>query len=379
MQYLIPKLIFGCGSRSKLAKESAVFGNKAAFFYSGSLRRSGELEKLLTLLKEEGITPFPYLVDCGEEPTATAADLAGDFVKDNHADMVIAAGGGAVLDLAKAAAALCLQDGRAADYAEGVGSLTLKPVSLPFIALPTTAGTGSEMTKNSVLHLDGYGKRSIRTDSMLAKVAIVDPELTLSVPPAITAASGADALCQLIECYTTKNTTLYTDGLALAHIRPMAEALPKAVEDGSDLAAREILSIGACVSGIGIANAGLGLDHGIAGILGGRCGIRHGICCGILLPHAIAANAAKGVSRYIPIAREFGCDTADPIAAGNFLADYLTELNRKIGIPEDLREYHISRAELRDIAKQCETSSSMRKNPVPFTADEIYTLLEKLI
>ena len=300
-------------------------------------------------------------------------------MKNSHADMVIAIGGGAVLDLGKAAATLCLQDGRTADYAEGVGSMKLAPLSLPLIALPTTAGTGSEMTKNSVLDLEGYGKRSIRSDNMLAKVAIVDPELTVSVPASITAASGADALCQLIEAYTTKNTTLYTDGLALAHIRPMADALRRAVKNGADLAAREALSIGATVSGICIANAGLGLDHGIAGILGGRCGIRHGICCGILLPHAIAANAAKGVSRYIPIAREFGCETTDPITAGTFLSEYLKELNEEIGVPADLKEYHISPENLRSIAEQCETSSSMRKNPVPFTADEIYALLEKLI
>lgn len=379
MQYLIPKLIFGCGSRHKLAAEAAAFGKKAVLFYSRSLEKSGELSRFLAQLDHAGIAASPYLIDCGEEPTDRAADAAGDFVKASHADMVIAIGGGAVLDLGKAAAALCLQEGRAADYAEGVGSMTLKPLSLPFLALPTTSGTGSEMTKNSVLDLEGYGKRSIRTDSMSARVAIVDPELTLSVPPAITAASGADALCQLIEAYTTKNTTLYTDGIALAHIRPMADALRRAVKDGSDLSARETLSIGATVSGICIANAGLGLDHGIAGILGGRCGIRHGICCGILLPHAIAANAAKGVSRYIPIAREFGYDTDDPIAAGAFLAEYLTKLNQEIGVPADLKAYHISPEDLRSIAEQCETSSSMRKNPVPFTAREIYALLEPLI
>ena len=374
MQYLVPKLIFGCGTRSRLAEEASCFGSNAVLFHSASLERSGMLTELCGQLSDAGISVTPACISCAEEPTDILADESARTVCDANADLVIAVGGGAVMDIGKMAAALA-----AADYAEGVGGQQISRTPLPFIALPTTAGTGSEMTKNGVITVEGYGKRSIRSDMMLAKVAIVDPELTLSVPATTTAASGTDALCQLIECYTSKNATPYTDGISLMHIKPTYDALIAAVEDGSNLAAREVLSAGAAMSGICIANSGLGLAHGIGGVLGGICGIRHGICCGILLPHVVKANAEKGVARYADIAALFGCRDTDPTAASTFLAEKLAALNYTIGMPSDLRSFNIPQDQLHTVAKLSASSSSTRKNPVPFTEEEIYALLKKLV
>lgn len=379
MQYLVPKLIFGCGTRSRLAAEVSCFGSSAVLFHSASLEKSGILGELCSQLTAAGISVSPFCISCAEEPTDSLADKCSGFVRDANADIVISVGGGAVMDLGKMAAALAVNEGCAADYAEGVGGQLISKTPLPFFALPTTAGTGSEMTKNGVVTVAGYGKRSIRSDMMLAKTAIIDPELTLSVPASTTAASGTDALCQLIECHTSKNATPFTDGITLAHIKSTYDALRVAVKDGSNLAAREALSAGAAMSGIGIANAGLGLAHGIGGVLGGICGIRHGICCGILLPHAVKANAKKGVKKYADIAAQFGCTETDPTAASEFLAEKLAELNREIGMPSDLRDFNIPQDQLRTVAALSANSSSTKKNPVPFTEDEIYDLLKELV
>lgn len=377
MQYLFPKMIFGSGRRSMLASEARCYGKRAVLFHSASLAANGMLDEFLSRLRAEKLDVHPYCLSCGEEPTDRTADEAARFTAECGAEFVIAVGGGAVMDIGKIAAALAVNKGCAADYAEGVGGKQIAQLPLPFIALPTTSGTGSEMTKNGVICLDGYGKRSIRSDNMLAKCAIIDPELTLSVPAELTAASGADALCQLIESYTSLGAAPLTDGLALAHIRPTAEALRRAVFDGSDLSARETLSAGASVSGICLANAGLGLVHGIAGALGGLCGIRHGICCGILLPHVIAAN--KGTEKYMTIAEDFGFFAKNEDSAGAFLAEKIFRLNEDIGIPYDLRSFSIPSEKLETIAEISAKAGGTKKNPVAFSADEIRIFLEKLI
>lgn len=371
MQYLIPKFIFGNGTRKHLAAEAAPFAKRTVLLHSASLAE--KRDELLTMLPNALCIP----ISCAEEPTAALADEIAAIVRDANVTLVVAAGGGAVMDLGKIAAMLATNGGTAAEYAEGVGTRAIEVAPLPFLALPTTAGTGSEMTKNGVISLPQHGKRSIRSDRMLARTAIVDPELTHTVPPAVTAASGADALCQLIEGYTTSAATPYTDSIALGQIAPTLAALPRAVKDGSDSAAREALSLGAAVSGICIANAGLGLVHGIAGILGGLCSIRHGICCGILLPHVVRFNAQKGVAKYADIAATLGCPTSE--CAGDFLVNRLFALNREIGIPADLRNFHIAPALLDTVCAGAANSGGTKKNPVPVSEHEIHALLSQLI
>ena len=376
--YLMPKLVFGSGSIKKLPEEAAGFGKTAAILCSGSFWKNG-LDELTHNLKKQGIASFSKRLSLKNEPTPETVDEAADFVKSSGADLVISVGGGSVIDTGKIAAGLAANGGKAAEYVENIGDKVFSKLSLPFFAAPTTSGTGSEMAKNGVVMVKGSYKNSIRSDMLLPKAAVVDPCLTLTLPPSVTASSGADALCQLIESYTTKFCTPYTDGISLKHIAPMHDALKRAVKDGSDLEAREILSIGASVSGICIANSGLGLAHGISASIGAVCGIKHGIGCGILMPHVARFNAKRGVKKYIDIARELGREFSDAVAAGDYIADVLTELNLSIGIPENLKEYNITQEELEHILKLTQVSSSTKKNPVKPEYDELKEFISSLI
>ena len=377
--YLMPKLIFGTGAIDRLPAEAAGFGKRAALFYAGSFEKSGGLCRLTDALKEAGVYCECKKLSLKEEPCPKTVDEAAAFVVKSGADMVISVGGGSVVDTGKIAAGIATNGGSASEYVENIGNRRFERLSLPFFAAPTTSGTGSEMAKNGVVSVKGAYKNSIRSDMLLPKAAVVDPALTLSLPPSVTASSGADALCQLIESYTTKPCTPFTDGISLKHIAPMPDALVRAVRDGSDLAARETLRIGATVSGICIANSGLGLAHGISASLGAVCGIKHGIGCGILMPHVARLNAKKGVKKYMDVARELGGEYARETDAGAFIAEKLTEMNAQIGIPEDLKEYRLSADELEHVLELTAVSSSTKKNPVEVSRDELRELLEKLI
>ena len=376
--YLMPKLIFGTGAIEKLPAQAAGFGKRAAVFYAGSFERSGGLEKLTDGLKALGISSAVKKVSLPDEPSPETVDEAVDFINSSNADMVISVGGGSVIDTGKMAAGIAVNGGKAAEYVENIGTKKFTVLSLPFFAAPTTSGTGSEMAKNGVVAVKGEYKNSIRSDMLLPKAAVVDPALTLTLPPSVTASSGADALCQLIESYTTGPCTPFTDAIALKHIAPMPDALIRAYHDGSDIEAREALSIGATMSGICIANAGLGLAHGISASLGAVCGIKHGIGCGILMPHVARFNASKGVKKYIDVAKELGREFSDEISAGKYIADVLRELNQKLGIPEDLKEYALTEEQKEHVIRLTAVSSSARKNPVKASADEVRELLDAL-
>jgi alcohol dehydrogenase class IV len=312
------------------------------------------------------------------EPTVAIVREAVQKARTETCDLVIAIGGGSVLDAGKAIAAMLTNAGDLVDYLEVIGAG--KPLShppAPFIAIPTTAGTGSEVTRNAVLGSPEHRvKASLRSISMLPRLAIVDPELTLTLPRAMTASTGLDALTQLIEPYVSTRANAMTDLLCAEGIRRAASALPRAWEAGADQEARTSMSWVAALGGMALANAGLGAVHGFAAPVGGMFPAPHGAVCAAILPHASAMNLralrsrasdTESLRRYSEVARLLtGKSQATPEDGVAWLAD----LCRRFEIPP-LRTYGVRAAHIPELVEKAARSNSMRGNPIQLTAEEL--------
>jgi alcohol dehydrogenase class IV len=257
----------------------------------------------------------------------------------------------------------------------GMGKKIARPAA-PWMAIPTTAGTGAEATRNAVIGLpEKRFKASIRSELLLPRVALVDPCLGVTVPPAVTAGSGMDALCQLIESYTSTGASPMTDALALQGIPLAAQCLPRAYQNGADLDAREDMALAALLSGITLTNAGLGAVHGFAAALGANFPIPHGIVCAALLPHIINANiqalraqdptdASRGLTRYATIGRKLpGFDSVDDVEAIDACVQFTSNLSCELNIPP-LKQFGIQFGHLAEMVSLSRKASSMRFNPV---------------
>jgi alcohol dehydrogenase len=280
----LPKIIFGAGTFSDLHKIIRSYGGNALIITGGeSFRKSGRLDALACQLDQFQIK-YNFASVRGE-PTAELIDAITREYRKMPVDVVVAIGGGSVLDCGKAVASMLAEEGNVKDYLEGVGTKKLCGAKHPFVAVPTTAGTGSEATKNAVVcdRKEGY-KKSLRHDTCMPDVAVVDPELALTAPQQITAACGLDAISQLIESYTSVKANAFTDSLALRALAFAAESLlPLSTGHGNDISLRGKMSYAALISGITLSHAGLGAVHGIAGPLGGLFPVPHGVACGKLL------------------------------------------------------------------------------------------------
>lgn len=307
-----------------------------------------------------------------QEPTPEIVEAGTALARANGCDCVLAIGGGSVMDTGKAIAAMATNDGHVVDYLEGVGiGRKIEKTPLPFIAVPTTAGTGSEATKNAVLSSSqGKYKKSLRSDHMVAKVAVVDPLLTLSVPPMQTAYSGMDALTQLIEAYISRKANPITDALALAGIEKVGQYLLRAYQNGQDVLAREEVMLGALYSGICLSNAGLGAVHGIAAALGAHVGIPHGLACAVLLPLVLEIN--------LPACEEKLANVGEILAGQAFSTNmeaakagilFIKELNHQMSIPKDFKAWGIGKEQCSILARDS-FSSSMSGNPVQLSQQE---------
>ena len=324
------------------------------------------------------------------EPSVASVSACMQLARDAGCDAAIGIGGGSAIDCAKAVTAVLANGGEPLDYMEvvGRGRKITKP-SLPWVAVPTTAGTGAEATRNAVVHSPEHNfKASIRSEMMLPKVALIDAELAVSVPREVTAASGCDALCQVIESYTSSGATPMSDGLAREGITRAARSLRQVFDHPEDLDAREDMGIVALLSGITLTNAGLGAVHGIAAPMGGRYPVPHGVVCAALLPHVIEANVralrARGsgnlsLARYADIGRELTGrrDLADAAAIDAALV-FITDLTRYMRIPR-LRDYSFAKEGVAEMVSLSMKASSMRYNPIILTAEELAEILTKAI
>jgi alcohol dehydrogenase class IV len=316
------------------------------------------------------------------EPTVDLVREGARQAQDAGCDVVISIGGGSVIDAGKAIAILATNGGEALEFLETVGKgRTISSPPLPFIAVPTTAGTGSEVTRNAVLGSIEHGvKASLRSPLMLPRVAVVDPELTYGLPPEVTAFTGLDALTQLIEPYVSIRANPLVDAICVDGIQRIAGALRRAYQNGADRDARRDMALTSLFGGLALANAGLGVVHGFAAPLGGQWKAPHGALCAALLPHGMAANVAglrarapqhPALERYSAIARLLTGRSEASVEDG---IGWIRALSEELNIPA-LGAWGITEADLPSVAEKAAKASSMQANPLPLTQEELIALV----
>jgi alcohol dehydrogenase class IV len=304
------------------------------------------------------------------------------FARAESCDVIVSCGGGSAIDAGKAIAALLTNPGDALDYLEVIGrAQPLENPPAPFIAIPTTAGTGAEVTRNAVLAApEQRVKASLRSAAMLPRLAIVDPELTYGLPPSITAATGLDALTQLIEPYVSTRANPMTDLFCREGIRCVAGALANAVLGHAE--ARRDMSWASLLGGLALANAGLGAVHGFAAPIGGMFPAPHGAVCAAVLPHATAVNiaalrsrqpASRALQRYEEIARLL---TGDAQAAADDAVSWIADLCRTVEIPP-LHTHGVTAVSADEICEKAGRASSMKANPIELNAGELLEILDR--
>jgi alcohol dehydrogenase class IV len=338
----------------------------------------GRAESLVEGLQQRGAEVVLLCVD--GEPDLPFVAGGAELARRRAIQVVIGIGGGSAIDAAKAIAALAANEGDPLDYLEVVGAnKPLGRAPLPLIAVPTTAGTGSEVTRNAVLSVPGRRvKASLRSPLMLPRLAVVDPELTYSLPPSITATTGLDALTQLIEPFLSVRANALTDALCRDGIARVARSLERAWRDGHDEAARADMSLASLFGGLGLANAGLGAVHGLAAPIGGMFHAPHGAVCAALLPHVMAANVRAlrnaGGGAALDRAAETAfllCGRRDADAA----VEWLHDIVKRLGVPR-LGELGVDAGGVPAVAEQAQRSSSMKGNPVALAAGQLAAILE---
>jgi alcohol dehydrogenase class IV len=381
---LLPqRVVFGWGRRAEIGALAADLGRRA-FLVVGSrtLEASGVVGALQQHLAAAGVHST-LLARISAEPDIATVDEAARRIREyapGLGDLVIAVGGGSAIDLGKAVAALATNpDGESVrDYLEGIGrglKLTRRP--LPVLAVPTTAGTGSEATKNAVISSDDPAtKKSLRSDGMMPQCVIIDPELTQSNPPELTAHSGMDAVTQLIESFISCRAQPVPRALCIEGLRAALPSLSRAVRDGTDRAAREALAHAAFLSGVALANSGLGIAHGVAAALGVHCGTAHGLACAVLLPVALQLNRHAARSDLAELARRvLDAGIADDVEAADLFLGHLAQLERDIGIPNRLSELGVTTSLIPSLVLDSR-GNSRDGNPRPIPDAELQQALE---
>ena len=375
------QIVFGTGPLREAGPLAKSLGRRALVVQGSNPRRAA---RLLEALPSVGVAAATYSI--AGEPELSTVERGVARARNEQCDLVIGFGGGSVIDAAKAIAAMLTNEGGLLDYLEviGRGKALTKP-SAPFIAIPTTAGTGSEVTRNAVLaSAEHKVKVSLRSPLMLPRVALVDPELTYDLPPAITASTGLDALTQLIEPYVCSRANPMTDGLCREGIVRAARSLRVAFADGQNKSAREDMAVASLFGGFALANAGLGAVHGFAGPIGGMFPAPHGAVCAALLPHVMAANLRalhdRGTStsilgRYQAVARWL---TGRVTATADSGVAWVEELVRDLQIPR-LRAYGLTDASVEEVVAKAEKASSMKANPITLTTTELRETLRAAI
>jgi alcohol dehydrogenase class IV len=367
------QIVFGSGTLREAGKLARPWGRRALVVTGAT---PGRAATLLQILEAEGITSAMFSV--AQEPTVKTVVDGLVAARSCGAEMVVGFGGGSVIDAAKAIAGLCGNPGEPLDYLEVVGAgRPLVQPALPWMAIPTTAGTGAEVTRNAVLAVpERKVKVSLRSAHLLARIALVDPQLTLDLPPAITAATGMDTLTQLLEAYVCSRANPMTDALCRAGLPLVARALPRAWRNPGDAAAREDLSLGALWSGIALANAGLGAVHGFAGPLGGMFSAPHGAVCAALLAPVMRANIEALRARspdHVALRRyvEIGCWlTGRSEGCAEDGTRFIEALVTELAIPK-LRMFGFTKERITEIVGQAQQASSMKANPVALTTTEL--------
>ncbi len=387
-EFLIPgRIIFGWGRRQEVGRWAAQLGRRATIIYGSPLfAQQGLLDELAERLCHDGVTTL-RMERIEHEPLVADVDRLAQLLRQDGVgpgDLLVAVGGGSAIDLAKAVAAMAVQpEGLSVqEYLEGVGrGYQLRQPPLPVLAMPTTAGTGAEATKNAVISsYDPPFKRSLRDDRLMPRLAVVDPELTVSVPAAVTAASGMDAITQLIESYISRRAQPIPQALCVQGLQMGWSALPVAFRNPTDRQARSRMAHAALLSGMALANSGLGLAHGVAAALGVHAQVPHGLACAMLLPTALRVNAQVRQIELADLAhlvlRLPGPLSAE--AAVQALIEAVEELCIQLGLPQRLSQVGVRPEQIPAIV-QDSYGSSMKGNPRDVPEAELAALLEALL
>jgi len=374
------RIVFGSGSRANVGAILAEHGRRV-LVVGGTSRRYDAW--LLPLLDAAGLPHVAFGVM--GEPTVELVRAGAEAARQAAADVILGIGGGSAIDAAKAIAALATQPADVLEYLEVIGhGRPLDAAPLPCVAVPTTAGTGAEVTRNAVLGSpDARVKASLRSPAMLPRAAIVDPELTLSLPGPVTAATGLDALTQLIEPFVSRKANPLTDGFCRTGLTQVRQALRTAWEHPEDLAAREAMCLASLCGGLALANAALGAVHGLAGPIGGMVSAPHGAVCAILLPGVMEANIRtlrhRGdvavLERYREVARLL---TADPAAEPEDGVAWVRQLVMDLEVPT-LSAHRMKREHIPEAVAKARQASSMKGNPVVLDDDTLTGIVRDVL
>lgn len=369
------RILFGPGAVREVAPAAREMGGRVLVVTGRSRERAAPVEGLASAwLAVEG------------EPTIERVRRGVSAAREAGCDSVVAIGGGSAIDAGKAVAALLGNGGDPLDYLEVIGGgQPLRKPSAPFIAVPTTAGTGAEVTRNAVLASPERGvKASLRSPFMLPRLAVVDPELTEGLPPAVTASTGLDALTQLIEPYVSSRANAMTDLYCMEGMRRAARALRRVYADGRDRAAREDMALASLFGGLALANAGLGAVHGFAAPIGGMFPAPHGAVCAALLAHVMEVNIralrarapeSPALARYETVAHVL---TGRADARPEDGALWAGELCRALAIPP-LRHYGAGEEDVETLVEKAAQASSMKANPIVLARDELREILRRAL
>ena len=373
------RILFGHGAVKETGSIAEKMGRRIFMLTGRSPQRA---QPLIGSLKDTGMAVTQFSIP--EEPTTRLALAAVETARRQSCDVVVGMGGGSVLDTGKVVAALLANSGELMDYLEVIGKgKPLKQPSAPFVAIPTTAGTGAEVTSNSVLDSPEHRvKVSMRSPYMLPDVALIDPELTYSIPPGITAVTGLDAFTQLLEAFVSAQANPLTDGICREGLQRAARSLERVYLDGNNVGARTDMCVSSLFGGLALANAKLGAVHGFAGPLGGMYHAAHGALCAALLPTVMEINLkalksrasnSPALDRYDQVARLI---TGLPDARSADGIDWVRDLCGRMGI-RPLAAYGIERKDFSDIAAKARKASSMKGNPVELAEEELMAVLQK--
>jgi len=378
--YTANKIVFKRGAVSELAQHIAGLGKHFLVLVDPVFVDTPAMQSVVSQCASIGAA-CDIFSDVHGEPTVELVDEVTALAAKKGCDAVLSLGGGSNIDVGKAVSALLTNGGSALDYLEVVGKgkkVTVDPV--PFVAIPTTAGTGSEVTKNAVIgSRTANFKRSMRSDKMVPTISVVDPELTVSCPKKVTASSGIDAMTHLIEAFITWRATPISDALAIKGIALAGKYLQRAYEDGTDMEAREGMSAAALIGGMAFANSGLGAAHGVGMVMGINYHLPHGLACGIALPHVVALNADVAGEKLDLVGEALtGKRFSSPGEGTKACIDFLFELNRAIGIPADYRFLNIPREEIPALAKGS-LGTSMTSNPKKMDEKALEEFLSKIV
>ncbi len=375
------QILFGPGRLNEIGMIAAKIGHRV-FVVTGHTDQRAE--PLVKLLKKENLEYVIFNV-LGE-PTTELVLKGVECARQSECDMVIGIGGGSVLDTGKAVAALLTNSGDLVDFLEVIGKgKPLTMASASYITIPTTAGTGTEVTQNAVLiSLEHHVKVSLRSPFMLPRLAVVDPLLTHSMSPEVTASTGLDALTQLIEPFVCRTPNPLVDPICLDGIKRVTRSLRKAYEQGDDMLAREDMALASLSGGMALANAKLGAVHGIAGPLGGMCTVPHGIACAKLLPYVMETNIealkirsshSSILERYREIAQIM---TENPSAEASDGVVWIKNLCQFFHIPP-LSQFGLSKKDFTILVDNVRKASSMKGNPIDLTDEEILEILNRTL